>query len=378
MKTSQSVAVIGAGIHGLAAAWHLSQRPNVTVTVFEQHSIGHLRGSSHGAVRITRSTYPKPGYVRLAQRARAETWPTLESALKAQLIEPMPGCIFGPAGGIFDEYAAGVEAGGGDVLRLSANEARDRFPGLTLDGCEVLWDRSAGVVRADATLAGLARLAREGGVQFRTETAVQEISLTRGRVELCTQLGAAAFDRVIVAAGPWTPRLLPDLPRKMSVVRQAVGFFTHADGSTGAPADRCIWIHLGVDPADHYYGLPVEGVLKAAQHIEAPRGDDPDTLTTACPAALSTLDSFVERRISPAVQRVRTDTCCYTNTPNADFIVSPHPDTDRIIVGAGFSGHSFKFGPLIGQILADLATEGTCTLPEYQALRPRFALVSSK
>ncbi len=376
MNTSQSIAVIGAGVHGLAAAWHLSRRPNVAVTVFEQHSIGHPRGSSHGAVRITRSTYPKPGYVRLAQRARAETWPALEAALGTQLITPMPGCIFGPAGGVFDEYAAGVEAGGGDVVRLSAKEARTRFSGLSLDGCEVLWDRSAGVIRADAAINGMARLAREAGAEIRTETPVHEVCLTGGRVELRTLLGAAAFDRVIVASGPWTTRLLPDLPRRMSVVRQSVGFFEHADGAVGCPAGDCIWIHLGRDPADHYYGLPVDGVLKAAQHVEAARGDDPDQLSAPSSDALAILDGFVERRITPALTRVRTDTCCYTNTPAADFVLSPHPDTDRIIVGAGFSGHGFKFGPLIGQILADLAVDGVCRLPEYGALRPRFDLTT--
>lgn len=375
MNTSQSIAVIGAGVHGLAAAWHLSQRPNVAVTVFEQHSIGHPRGSSHGAVRITRSTYPKPGYVRLAQRARAETWPALEAALGTTLIESMPGCIFGPAGGVFDAYAAGVEAGGGDVIRLSPTDARSRFPGLTLDGCEVLWDRSAGVVRADSTLSGLARLARDGGVDIRTGTPVHSVSLTRGRVELSTQLGAAAFDRVIVAAGPWTHRLFPNLPRAMSVVRQSVGFFAHADGTDGAPAGQCIWIHLGVDPADHFYGLPVDGILKAAQHVEAARGDNPDEWATPSPDALSVLDRFVKKRIAPPVDRVRLDTCCYTNTPNADFVVSKHPETDQIIIGAGFSGHSFKFGPLIGQILAELAADGDCLLPEYQRLRPRFDLM---
>ena len=87
------------------------------------------------------------------------------------------------------------------------------------------------------------------------------------------------------------------------------------------------------------------------------------------------LDRFVKKRIAPPVDRVRLDTCCYTNTPNADFVVSKHPETDQIIIGAGFSGHSFKFGPLIGQILAELAADGDCLLPEYQRLRPRFDLM---
>ena len=356
----------------MAAAWHLSRRADVAVTVFEQHAIGHPGGSSHGAVRITRSTYPKPEYVRLAKRARAESWPRLEAALGQRLIEPLPGCIFGPAGGVFDAYAAGVEAGGGDVVRLTAKEAQTRFSGLVLDDCEVLWDRSAGVVRANATLSGLARLARANGVKIQTETSVETVSFNGDCVELCTRLGAVAFDAIIVTAGPWTARLLPILPRPLSVVRQSVGFFAQA--GEGAPAGDCIWIHLGRDAEDHYYGLPVDGVLKAAQHVEKARDDDPDAAAPACPTALAQLDEFIRRRIGPAVQRVRSDTCCYTNTPEADFVISPHPESPRVIVGAGFSGHSFKFGPLIGRILADLALDGSCALAEYQALRPRFSL----
>ena len=66
-------------------------------------------------------------------------------------------------------------------------------------------------------------------------------------------------------------------------------------------------------------------------------------------------------------------TCMYTMTPDKDFLIGPHPQNPNVIVAAGFSGHGFKFAPLIGKILADLAVDGTTAYPIERFRLDRFS-----
>jgi sarcosine oxidase len=372
--------VVGAGLNGLAAAWQLARLGAGRVALLERFRLGHRFGSSHGAARVTRTTYPSAVYANLMRAANAEAWPRLEREAGERLIHRHGGIFFGPAGGLYDGYARAMGAFPGEVVRLAPAEAAPRFPGFRFEGSAgVLWDRTAGVIAAERTLAGLARLCRRSGVEILEETRVTGIVPSAETVTVDTDRGPFLADRVVVTAGPWTAGLFPALAGRLTVKRQNVGFYRlGGDRAKTAPERFPVWAYLGRDEHDFYYGLPEfgrEGV-KAARHATASgAGDDPDGGREPSEDALVALDGFVRRLFTAPVEaRIDAETCLYTNTPGEDFILDRHPADPRIVIGAGFSGHGFKFGPLTGRILAELSLHGRTTIEAFEADRRTFAL----
>ncbi|MFY9345721.1 MAG: FAD-dependent oxidoreductase, partial [Planctomycetota bacterium] len=171
--------VVGAGIHGLCTAFWLHQLGVRPVLVLERGESGHGQGSSHGATRITRSSYDDPHFVALARRAHQAAWPQLERVLGRALRLPTPGVFFGPADGPLAGYAATTRAAGVAVEPLAVAAARTHFPLLRFDDDDaVLLDHTAAVVLAGATMAGLREwlVAHDVALEFATQVLAVEPS----------------------------------------------------------------------------------------------------------------------------------------------------------------------------------------------------------
>jgi len=378
------VVVVGAGIHGLSTAWNLARLGAplraTRVALVERFRIGHDRGSSHGASRITRTSYRRSRYARLVAVAQREDWPRLERDAGARLVHPTPGLFFGPSGGTIEEYARAVAEAGAPVDRVDVAHARRRFPAFAFPGDPaVLVDRSAGVIAAAETIAALARLVRAAGVELLEETEVLSIDASPGRVDVRTSRGVLSAEKAVVTAGAWTGRLVPSIARRFSVVRQTV---VHVEPPRGdAAAYRAptfpVWVWLGQGEHDHFYGLPEFGRpgLKAARHATGAGSDDPDASPAEPPpAAVAEVASFLARElVTPPGAVLAAERCLYTNTPTEDFVLGPLPSAPRVIVGAACSGHAFKFGPLVGRLLAETALRGTTSCPEYESERAPLA-----
>ncbi|MCA9537413.1 MAG: N-methyl-L-tryptophan oxidase [Myxococcales bacterium] len=375
-------AVIGAGVNGLSAAWALARRKAGRIALIERFDLGHDRGSSHGQSRITRSAYVDADYVRLMQVAHHEVWPALEAEAGERLIHPVPGAFFGPPGEPFDAYLRAADAATMAMERLSPAEARKRFPLLRFPQAEtVLVDPSAGIVAAERTMRALARLVMDAGVEVRPRTPVERIEVHPSHVAVHTAQGIVECGKVIVTAGAWAGRLLPWLAPALHVARQTVGYFElDAPDSLQAPGLFPVWAWLAPDDGDglRAYGLPVFGRpgIKLARHITHGADDDPDAVPDAiAPSALAALKTLVALLFDAPIRRLASwQTCLYTNTATSDPMLALHPDEPRIVIGAGFSGHGFKLGPLTGRVLADLAMEGECRLPAFLRARQRFAI----
>ncbi len=376
---TRDVLVVGGGLNGLASAWQLARLGAGRIAVLERFRPGHRFGSSHGAARVIRTTYPSAVYANLMRIANAEEWPRLERSAEEPLIHRHGGIFFGPAGGLYDGYAEAMAAFPDEVDRLSPSEAARRFPGFRFeDAAGALWDRSAGVIAAARTLRALDRLCRSAGVEILEETRVTGIAPGPEAIRVATDRGTHRAERVVVTAGAWTATLVPELSRRLTVKRQHVGFYRlGTDRADVSPERFPIWAYLGREEDDFYYGLPEferEGV-KAARHVTSGgEGDDPDAVREPSEPALGDLDAFVARLFTAPVEaRVGAETCLYTNAPNEDFILDRHPSDPRIVIGAGFSGHGFKFGPLTGRILAELCLHGRTSVPPFEANRRVFA-----
>ncbi|MGZ3475201.1 MAG: FAD-dependent oxidoreductase [Polyangiales bacterium] len=356
--------VLGAGVVGLSAAWSLARR-NLRVAVVEQHRLGHARGSSHGRTRITRTSYGDPLYAALMRVANAEDWPALERDSGETLVRRMPGVFFGPRGGLFDAYAKQV---GDEVELVSRDEASRRFPLFRFDD-HVLVDRTAGVVRADATIAGMARLLAMNGATFFEDTRVDRIELG-DPIRVHTDHGSIAGERLVIAAGPWTTRVLPELSGSLRPLRQDVGYFRLA-----RPIEQ-VFVHLGHSSDQMHYALPAHSddtfVLKAARHRTVGPNDDPDEMRAVDEAAIAAIGTFLESILAEPAVRESAETCFYTCTPKEDYVLDLHPRHPRVAIGAGFSGHGFKLAPLSGRILADLVTDGR-SIDVFERARAQFS-----
>lgn len=374
------VLVVGAGVHGLSTAWQLARRGVPRVALVERFRLHHDRGSSHGAARITRSTYADARYVRLVRVAHAEDWPRLERDSGSKLIHRCDGVFWGPPESELDAWGAAVAAAGADgVERLSPAEARRRFPVFGFpDAHAVLHDTTGGVVAAADTLRALDRLCRIEGVHVLEETRVLGVDPSTDPVTVDTDRGRLFAERVVVTAGAWVSDLVPAVAARVSVARQHVGYFRlELSEERMAPAAFPVWVHLGSHGEGSHYGLPAFGRsgVKAALHGVSADGDDPDAHGEPEARAIQKTRAFLASQLTVGVaETLHAETCLYTNTPDEHFILGPLPGHPRVVVGSACSGHGFKFGPLVGRILAGLVMDGRSGVAEFEAIRGTFSV----
>ena len=372
--------VVGAGVHGLATAWQLARRGVPHVALVERFRLHHDRGSSHGAARITRSTYSDARYVRLVRVAHAEDWPRLERESGQKLIHRCDGVFWGPPEGELDAWAAAVAAAGAEgVERLTPAEARRRFPVFGFpDAHAVLHDTTGGVVAAADTLRALDRLCRIEGVHVLEETRVRSIEPSSDPIRVDTDRGRLLAERVVVTAGAWVAELVPAVAARVSVARQHVGYFgLELPEARMAPGAFPVWVHLGSPGEGSHYGLPAFGRpgVKAALHGVSPEGDDPDAHGDPDARAIERTREFLDAQLTVRVaETLHAETCLYTNTPDEHFILGALPGYPRLVLGSACSGHGFKFGPLVGRLLAGLVTEARTGVPEFEEARAAFAV----
>lgn len=315
------VAVVGAGINGLAAAAALA-REGHQVDVHEQFELDHRRGSSHGRSRIFRLSYPDPDWVQLAQNAH-RGWRALEEETGEQLIEYTGLLELG------ETSEEALDACGVPWEGLDPEAVRVRF-GIAADG-RALLQPEAGISLADRARRAFATVARNHGATIHEHS----------RVAAPDELDA---DVVVVAAGGWAKELL-DLD--VVVTRETVVYFD---------LDRTVpsVIDYGAGPGESMYSLrdPRHG-LKAGAH-QAGTPVDPDGPGEPDAELVAATVDWVRRRFPEASpDPVGTDTCLYTSTADHSFVLERR---GKVVVASACSGHGFKFAPAVGARIAALAT----------------------
>ena len=343
---------------GSATAWQLARRGR-EVTLVERFGARHTMGASHGRSRNFNITYVSPTYQEMLREA-AVLWRELEDESGASLLDLVG--ITNHGAGIAPDLADQLGALGVRATMLTPAEAHERWTGIRFD-TRVLFCPDGGRIDADEAVAALQdETARRGG-EVLHETRVDSIEVrSDGLVEVATDAEVLVADTVVVTAGAWTEKLLGSrlaLPR-LVVTQEQPAHFAIADPTALWPS----WNHLP-EPAlpryDYWYSqtygthTPGEGV-KAGWHAVGP-GTDPDARTFEPePVQLAALQRYA-REWLPGVDAdaLTPISCTYTSTSTTDFVLDR---VGPIVVGAGFSGHGFKFVPTIGRILADLV-EGT-------------------
>ncbi|MCU1350901.1 MAG: putative Monomeric sarcosine oxidase [Acidimicrobiales bacterium] len=347
MSERCDVVVVGAGMAGSAAAWWLARR-GVDVVVLEQFEAGHRRGSSHGATRLFRLGYEDPADVRDGAEA-LRLWRALEDDAGEELLVTTASVDHGDPAAL-DAIAAAYRHEAVRSERIPAAEAMARWPGMRFAG-DALVQPDGGRILADATVAALQRRAVAHGAQIHDEVGPAEVVVDGDRVTVRAQDTTWHPRRVVVTAGAWLPAVLGDavaLP-PLTVTCEQVQHFAPTD-----PADRWPSFIHHHDPTVYGLYTPGEGV-KVATHHAGPVVDPDDRPFDADPATSTAVAGYVAEWF-PGVDPtpVHPARCLYTSTADQRFVLERH---GPVVVGSPCSGHGFKFAPLTGRTLADLATE---------------------
>lgn len=361
------VGIIGGGIVGASVALH-AVRQGATVVLLDDGPLPNPRGASIDHSKVFRYAYPDPFYVRLAVAAHA-LWKELEHDAGRPLLVDTGLILFDPgnaATACFD--ALGRERC--DAVRLNAAETGERWPQFSANAFEhAVFDPSGAMTRAEDAVRATLELARRAGVTFVERDRV--VALTAHG--LTTRSGAQiACGKVVVAAGPWTAKLRPELAPHLRVTRQEVLYFEPHDPDEFAPGRFPIFL----DFASGFYGFPVHHgrAMKLANHAKGP-GADPDVVDPAIvdePAARKFLHRFLPGLADARLVECRV--CYYDNTPDDDFIIDWLPGRTDVLLATGFSGHGFKFGPLLGRIVAELLHSGKSSVPLERFALGRFGV----
>ena len=345
-----NVSVIGAGIHGLCAAWALA-RDGHEVCVFEQAAVPNPLGSSVDQHRLIRYPYgASAGYTRMVGEA-FEAWERVWRDLGETLYARTGTLALGrDANGWTDASAATLEQLRIPARRLSAGEVERIFPMLRVDGVRIaLYVETGGVLFAQRIVASLARLLPTRGVRIAPQTRVRSLDTSTAAIVLEDGARVKA-DCLVVAAGAWVTRLLPEMKRRVTPSRQVL---VYAD----PPAQYAEhWRHgpaiMDLDNDGFYLVPPVAGAdLKIGDHRFNLRGD-PDKEREAAPSEAAAVLDHARRTLRDfeRYQLKASRTCFYTVEPNERFIVE---QTGRTWVVSACSGHGFKFGAVMGLAVAD-------------------------
>ena len=373
MTEQADFVVIGLGAMGSAVLYQLAKR-GAKVIGIDRFVPPHQMGSSHGETRITRQAVGEGRHYAPLVLNSHRIWRELEVDTGEKLLNDCGVLVMAPGSGQVSHH------GKPDFVARSIEVARDfgivhevldgaevgrRFPQfLGLAGNEkAYYEPGGGYVFPERCISALLERASQLGAQIRTGVEVLSIDQP-GNVRIETSDGTIEAGQLVVSAGSWTAPLLgAPFERLLTVNRQVLHWYELDDlAAYGPDAPAFIWMH-GATDVDYLYGfppLPGDHRIKVAteQYETRTTADSIDREVNPAESA-EMYRKHVQGRLAGAKPRVaHTAACLYTVTPDRGFIIDRHPRQDRVFVISACSGHGFKHSAGIGDVVAELLTEG--------------------
>jgi glycine/D-amino acid oxidase-like deaminating enzyme len=355
-----SVLVVGAGVFGIASATALKER-GWRVTVLDPGPLPRVEAASTDISKIVRMDYGSDALLTELMESALRRWREWNRRWGSELYHEIGFLLIARAalapGGFEHASLTTLASRGHAVQRLDASSLRERFPEwnapLYPDG---YFNPEAGFVESGIALGRMTDDARAAGVVVRTGDPAarldEEGSVVRGVVTAGGERVSA--DLTLVAAGAWTPALLPQLRDVMWPVAQPVFHLMPADPSAWRHPRFSVW--AADIAATGWYGFPANenGIVKIANHGPG-RRVDPDAPRMIARDDEDRLRDFLRESLPGlgGAKLVAAKTCLYCDSFDGDFWIGRDPDRPRLAIAAGDSGHGFKFAPVLGEIVAD-------------------------
>jgi len=378
MQTHYDYIVLGCGGIGSGALYWLARRAGSDVLGIEQFPLFHHNGGSQDHSRIIRLAYHQEKYARLTPYTY-RAWETVMEESGVQIVTETGGIQIGYADSPYaqdiENYAAAMDRADIPYDRFGADELRHRFPQYQPnDEVIVLYQQKTGIADPSRGNAAHITLAEGYGATVLDENPVIDL-IPDGEtgVTVVTEKGTFTCNRLVITAGAWSQNLLAKvgfhLP--LTVTQEQVTYYR-----TPHLKDFAIGrfpVFQWKDDFSHY-GFPVYGEVATKAAIDA----SGETVTTETRdfepnrAREEKLTRFLEDRIPKFVgPKLYTKTCLYAMPPDRDFLLDCLPGRPQIITCVG-AGHAYKFASLLGQILSELAIDGTTEhdLTEFTSTRP--------
>ena len=359
---SFDILIVGGGVMGSGAACELA-RSRLSVGLIDQAPLPNPQGASIDHSKVFRFAYPDPFYVKMAVDS-LRLWRELEQETGAQLMTHSGLVLLAKGHGSFETQSYNALRSIDLDAELLDNRAfASRFPQFNADAFAfAVYDPSGLILHADSCVRAMLDLARRLGVSILEGLRIESFSRsTSGRIELRT-CGGERFDcaKLLLASGPWTRELIPQLSATLTTTRQEVVYFEPR--SEIADEFKPPRFPMFIELSSGFYGFPVhhKGAMKIANHHKGIQVDPYSFDSTVG-------DDFIDRcraffsEVIPALANARvaeSRVCIYNNTPDDDFIIDWHPELENVLIATGFSGHGFKFGSVVGRIAGQLLVSG--------------------
>jgi len=365
LKTSPHIVVIGAGAFGGWTALHLLER-GARVTLLDAWGPGNSRSSSGGETRVMRGTYgADQAYTEMAARA-LKLWAKYERQWKRQFLHRSG--VLWMAAGRDDAFERGsiqmLRAAKIKYQELSAPQLKKRWPQINFEGIEWgIFEPECGYLDARASCAAVVEaFVAAGGRHRQAEVVADGLEDVPLRALNLSDGAKLKADSYVFACGPWLGKLFPKtISNVIRATKQDVFFFGTPPGDTRFHSPNLpVW-------ADHrghfYYGIPGSDRrgFKVADDTRGPDFDPTDGERIVSQETLKEIREYVAFRF-PALKDaplLESRVCQYEQTPDSHFIVDRHPKNENVWLLGGGSGHGFKHGPALGEMMAKLVlTDG--------------------
>jgi sarcosine oxidase len=351
------VIVVGVGGIGAAACWRLAER-GAEVVGLEQFDIGHKLGSSHGESRLIRQAYfEHPDYVPLLREAFAG-WRALDPAL----LQATGLALAGPPAG--EVLAGSLRSAAGHGISVRHHSDARTCPELAAfslpSGFAALVEPGAGWLPVETCVLAMADAARRAGADLRERVQVRDWQIAGDSVMVATSAGPLRGDRLVLTQGAWAGPVLRRLGVTLTVHRNLLFWLPVAPQFADAP---CFGLDL---PGGFLYGFVAhDGVLKLALHRPGEVVSDPLQVDRSLRSGEADEVLAMVRAHLPHVRPeiLRHVVCLYEMSPDGHFVLDTLPGVPQVSLAAGFSGHGFKFAPVMGEVLAELALDGRSRHP---------------
>ena len=366
---THDVIVAGLGGMGSAAVYQLAGRGQ-RVLGLERFSPAHDRGSSHGRSRIIRQAYFEGSeYVPLLLRAY-ELWEQLEEETGQRLMTLTGGLMIGREDGeLVSGSVRSAEEHGLPYEMLDAAEIRRSFPAYA-PGPETvaLYEEKAGFVRPEETVKAHLDQASSSGADLRFGEPVLSWEASGDGVRVETPKSTYEAGRLVISPGAWAPQVLADLDLPLEVIRQVMFWYEPKNGLEPFLPERFPIFIWEPEDGNMFYGFPAQDAdrgVKAAFFRAGGVPTSPDTIDREVhEEEIGFLRSYLAEHVPELAGRcLDARACMYTNTPDEHFVISAHPEHPQVVIACGFSGHGYKFCSVVGEIVADLAIEGSTRHP---------------